>query len=69
MIRGLNSLNVAADVVVLHATAEVGNRGMGKIVRAKYMNRLLDKVRLVHIVHYKIVPARRQQSDLRTNRL
>lgn len=53
MIDGkLNSLNLAANIVVLHAAAEVCNRGMGRVIGTENFGGFFDFVGLIDIIDW-----------------
>lgn len=58
VIRCLYGLHLAANIVVLNAAPKVRYGGVCGIICAEYLYRLLDKVRLVDILHYVVLLAR-----------
>ena len=48
--RRLDSLDLAANIVVLDLVAEVRNSGVGRVVSTEYLDSLLDLVRAVDII-------------------
>jgi hypothetical protein len=52
--RWLDSLELTTDVVVLDLAAEVGNSRVGGIIGTEDLLSLLDLVRLINIVDYRV---------------